>query len=393
MANRRPFGQAAGLLGLCLLAGCTGSIQEPAAITPSQVAIVTVTTNTCNSGWLKPSAGLQTFQIHNTSPLPADVSLIDPQTGGIYAEVEALGPGTARAMQVDVSSGTYEFECDNGNGSPLTSPTFVVPGDSQGGQAVVPPSVATMLTAVRSDRTYITKGLATVAQQVATLQADITAGDLTAARGAWLTAHLSFERLGSAYGMFNDFDDEIDGPPFGLPGGVDDPSWTGFYRIEYGLWHEQPASELSGPVRQLSQYVRQLRAAFPGMALYPQAALSDLALRTHEILEHAIRFQLSGEDDFGSGTTLATLDANIGATRTQLAMLRPILSGQYANLPALDASLDKLQQLVEAEYSSSGWTPVSALTTTQREARDSPAAETVQLLAPIAVMFDADPIP
>ena len=203
MANRRPFGQAAGLLGLCLLAGCTGSIQEPAAITPSQSAIVTVTTNTCHSGWLKPSAGWQTFQIHNTSPLAADVTLIDPQTGGIYAEVEALGPGTARPMQVDVSSGTYAFQCDNGNGNPLNSPTFVVPGDYRGGQAVVPPSVATMLTAVRSDRTYITNGLATVAQPSRHAAGGHHRGRPDRRPRCVAYRAPGFERLGSAYGMFD----------------------------------------------------------------------------------------------------------------------------------------------------------------------------------------------
>jgi hypothetical protein len=36
---------------------------------------------------------------------------------------------------------------------------------------------------------------------------------------------------------------------------------------------------------------------------------------------------------------------------------------------------------------------VSALTTTQREDIDSAAAETVQLLSPIAVMFESSPQP
>jgi high-affinity iron transporter len=35
--------------------------------------------------------------------------------------------------------------------------------------------------------------------------------------------------------MFGNYDDEIDGTPDGLPGGVNDPSFTGFYRIEYAF--------------------------------------------------------------------------------------------------------------------------------------------------------------
>ena len=45
-----------------------------------------------------------------------------------------------------------------------------------------------------------------------------------------------------------------------------------------------------------------------------QIALRGLGLRTHEILENALEFQLTGHDDYGSGTTLATTLANIQGT-------------------------------------------------------------------------------
>ena len=204
---------------------------------------------------------------------------------------------------------------------------------------------------------------------------------------------MRYERLGSAYGMFGAYDDAIDGSPDGLPGGVNDPSFTGFYRIEYGLWHGQAAAALIGPARLLYRDIQSLRTAYPGMILYPQAALSDLALRTHEILEHAIRFQLSGADDFGSGTTLATAEANIDATRAQLGMLRPMLASWQPELAVVYSWLDRLQQLIDAEQAGGHWTPVSRLSASQREQIDSAAAETVQLLAPVAAMFESSPLP
>jgi iron uptake system component EfeO len=324
--------------------------------------------------------------------MPVDVSLTNATTGGVYAEVEGIGPGTVRPLQIAVGSGQYAFACDGSDYGDLTGPTANVPGNVPDSEAVVPPTVTATLAAVASEKAYVERGLATVASQTAALAADVDAGNLTAARGAWMTAHLSYERLGSAYGMFGNYDDEIDGTPDGLPGGVHDPSFTGFYRIEYGLWHGQPAADLAGPAQQLSTVVRALRTAYPGMVPYPQAALSDLALRTHEILEHTIRFQLSGADDFGSGTTLATADANIDATRSQLGMLAPLLATRYPNLSAVQVWLGRLQRLVDARHTGN-WTPVSKLTASQREAIDSAAAQTVQLLAPIAVMFESSPLP
>jgi hypothetical protein len=113
-------------------------------------------------------------------------------------------------------------------------------------------------------------------------------------------------------------------------------------------------------------------------------------LRTHEILENAMRFQISGQADFGSGTTLAATAAGIAVTRAQLKMLQPLLAGRYPDLPALDTWLNRLQKLIDAEKTSRGWTPASDLTTTQREMIDAAAGQTLELLSPLPVIFEAE---
>jgi len=392
---------AVSLTCLCLaLAGCTqapAGASARAAVSPQGTGPapgipITVSSTACGARW-QPAAGLLTFQIHDISPDPVEVSLTNPRTGGVYTDIEGIGPGTTRPLQADVGSGAYAFVCDVIGGARVTGPATTIPGDTPGGSAMAPPAIPDTLAALTSERAYVTDGLATAAHQASLLAGDIAAGDLTTARSRWLTAHLAYERLGSAYGMFGAYDDAIDGSPDGLPGGVNDPSFTGFYRIEYGLWHGQSAAELIGPARVLYRDLQSLRTAYPGMILYPQAALSDLALRTHEVLEHAIRFQLSGADDFGSGTTLATAEANIDATRAQLGMLRPMLASWQPELAAAYFWLDRLRRLIAAEQVGGTWTPASELSTSQREQINSAAAETVQLLAPIASMFESSPLP
>jgi iron uptake system EfeUOB component EfeO/EfeM len=396
MAVRELVSGAVGPACLCLvLAGCARSpaAAGPRAETPARGIPIAVSSTACGGRWEPRAAGLLTFQIHDLSPNPVEVSLTNAQTGAVYTDVEGIGPGTTRPMQADVGSGTYALVCDASGGARVTGPTTTILGDIPDGAAMAPAAIPDTLAALTSERGYVTGGLATAAQQASLLEADIAAGDLTAARSRWLTAHLAYERLGSAYGMFGGYDDAIDGSPDGLPGGVNDPSFTGFYRMEYGLWHGQSAARLIGPARLLDRDIQALQTAYPGMILYPQAALSDLALRTHEILEHAVRFQLSGADDFGSGTTLATAEANIDATRAQLGMLRPMLASWRPELAAVSSWLDRLQQLISAEQAGGRWTPVSRLSTSRRERIDAAAAETVQLLAPIAAMFESSPLP
>jgi iron uptake system component EfeO len=402
---RALVSSAAGLAGLCLVLGCSRSpvavgpqattpvIGVPGTGVPGTGIPITVSSTSCGARWKPVAAGLQTFQIHDLSADPIDVSLTNAQTGGVYTEVEGIGPGTTRPVQVDVGSGTYAFVCDANGGARVIGPATTVPGRVAAGPAMPPPDVSDTLAAITSQRAYVTAGLASAKRQVSLLEADLAAGRLTAARSGWLAAHLSYERLGSAYGMFGSYDDAIDGSPDGLPGGVDDPAFTGFYRIEYGLWHGQSAAELIGPAQRLDRDIRSLRTAYQGMLKYPQAALSDLALRTHEILEHAIRFQLGGADDFGSGSTLATTAANLDATRAQLGLLRPMLAGWQPELAAVYSQLARLRRLIEAERAGGDWTPVSRLSPSKREQIDSAAAAAVQLLAPIAVMFESSPLP
>ena len=121
---------------------------------------------------------------------------------------------------------------------------------------------------------------------------DIAAGNLDAARADWVPAHQQYERLGGAYDAFGDLGDAIDELPSDLPQGIADPDFAGFHRLEYGLWHGQSAAELAKPAADaLVDAVDQLNTEFPTEQIDPL----DVGLRTHEILEDAVRFELSGQ--------------------------------------------------------------------------------------------------
>jgi iron uptake system EfeUOB component EfeO/EfeM len=218
-----------------------------------------------------------------------------------------------------------------------------------------------------------------LAVQTAALASDVRDGDLAAARRDWLTAHLQYETLGAAYDSFGDFDEEIDGRADAV--GVNSPKWTGFYRLEYGLWHGQSAQELTPVAQALKQDVNALLAWWPSQ----QMPLISVGLRTHEILENALEFQLTGHDDYGSGTTLATTLANIQGTRVLPDLLNPLLGPRYPGLPQVNAGLASLQALLEKEHLPNGqWVPVSALPTATREQVDATCDQVLQVLAPIA---------
>ena len=153
------------------------------------------------------------FQIANHSTSAAEVDLIDPANGAIYGEVEALGPQTTRPMRVNVGSGAYAFRCLIADTDPVTGPVFRIAGHVRGAPAILPVTNDDLLQPARDYHAYVTAGLVVLVHQARLLNADVQSGNLAAARAAWLPAHLTYERLGAAYGTFGDFDDEIDGLP------------------------------------------------------------------------------------------------------------------------------------------------------------------------------------
>jgi Phosphoesterase family/Imelysin len=222
---RRAALTAALVVSAGVLAACSGG-------TPP-ANLVSVSDGGCGSSWHLAGPGWHTFRISNTAAEAAEVDLINPASNAVYAEVESLGPGTTSPMRLDVGSGSYAFRCLFEDHDPITGPTAVVGGHAAGTPAIQPVTSNDLLAPARVYHSYVAAGLTTLAGQADALLANVRAGNLAAARTAWLTAHLTYERLGAAYDAFGDFDQKIDGRPDGLAGGVNSPQWTGFYRLEY----------------------------------------------------------------------------------------------------------------------------------------------------------------
>jgi iron uptake system component EfeO len=360
-----------------VLAACSGGA-PPANL-------VSVSNGGCGARLHLSGPGWETFQIENSSTESGEVDLINPANGAIYAEVEGLGPGTTAPMRLDMGSGSYAFRCLFDDYDPMTGPVTVVGGHVRGTTAILPVTDNDLLAPAREYHAYVAAGLNTLVSQTDAVAADVRSGNLGAARNAWLPAHLTYERLGAAYDSFGAFDDEIDGRPDGLAGGVASPQWTGFYRLEYGLWHGQGAPELTAVADRLDADVRALRTSWPSTEI----SLLDIGLRTHEILENALEFQLSGHDDYGSGSTLATTQANVEGTLELLAILHPLLIVRYTGLPAVYTWLGRLQRLLnQSKMLNGSAVPAARLSTSQREQIDAACGQALEELAPIAVITE-----
>lgn len=365
-----------------LLAACSGSSSNSAT---ASADVLSVSNGGCGGSWHLAGPGWHTFKVYNGAAEGGTVDLVNPASGGIYAEIETIGPGTTVPMRLDVGSGSYAFRCLFEDYDPITGPTVTVSGHARGEAAILPVTGNDLIGPGKQYHAYVAAGLNTLVSNVDAVNAAVRGGNLGAAKTAWLTAHLTYERLGAAYDAFGPYDDEIDGRPDGLVGGVNSPQWTGFYRLEYGLWHGQSAHQLAGVAATLDHDVRALRASWPSTEIN----LLDIGLRTHEILENALEFQLTGHDDYGSGSTLATTQANITGTHELLTILHPLLLPRYPGLPGAYTWLNRLQSLLSQQKQPDGtWTPVGQLPLSTRQNLDAACSQALEELAPIAAITE-----
>ncbi|MFF3577287.1 iron uptake transporter permease EfeU [Streptomyces mirabilis] len=355
---------------------------KPASGTP----VVEVSAADCGKGFTAPKPGRQTFQVRNTGTRTSEIYLIDPVSNAVYGEVEGIAPGTTRALIATVGTGSYAWRCVPNGGKAVTSAAVRVGAGGGSVQAVLPVSEKDLAAPLAAYRTYVDQGLADLQTKTRTLQSDLDADKLDQARKDWLPAHTQYASLGAAYGTFADFDAKINGRTAGLAGGVDDPAFTGFHRIEYGLWHGQSAATLAPYAKQLAADVDALRKDFPKQDFDP----ADLPLRTHEILENTLHRELSGNADYGSGTELATTGANLDGTRELLTLLRPLIDERNAKvIPAVDTWMRRTEQLVLAQRAEDGsWTPLDKLSDTDRQRLDGSVGQLLEELAPIPDLLE-----
>ncbi|MFJ9850375.1 imelysin family protein [Streptomyces sp. NPDC101150] len=346
--------------------------------------VVEVSQSGCGRGWDRPRPGMQVFDLRNTSGVAAEVYLEDARTGAVHGEVEGLGPGTTRALRVRLGKGSYAFMCLPDDANAVTGPTVRVSGGSPGGPAAAPVTQHDLIPPTLSYQKWVGGQLAELVRKTAGLREAVDSGDRGAARAAWRAAHLQYERLGAAYGAFGDADKAINGTTGGLPRGVRDTGFTGFHRVEYGLWHGEPAGRLRGPAHALDKAVRALREDWAQARMDP----ADLGLRAHEILENTVQFELTGRTDYGSGSNLATARANLDGTRAVLARLRRLLTTRLRDLHGLDAQLDRTQRTLDAARRGGERLPLDRLGRAGREKINAAVGDLVERLAAVAALCD-----
>jgi high-affinity iron transporter len=252
----------------------------------------------------------------------------------------------------------------------------------------VPVLVIELDAPMMSYRAYVRRLLATLQGQLGTLSARLEAGDVPGAESAWLAAHLSWLRVGQddgAYGAFGAIGRQIDGTAAGLADGTADPRFTGFHRVELDLWTDHSLAAATPDAATLGRLVRRLAARRLATELpMTPLGLSTWTLRAHEILEDALRDSLSGDDEYGSATAMASVTADVAATREMLTRLAPALAPRAPRIVGrARRQLVAVDHAVQATRVNGDWVAVDRVPRPARQRVDAAVGAVLETLARI----------
>jgi len=339
----------------------------------------------CIDDWFGGPAGIFDFRFINEEAAGMEVYLEDPETGQIYVEVEHFGRSATRTVTASVPPGTYRWVCVTDYTIKSSHPVVVtgdpLPYDVFG---IIPLTGIDLRLPINGYVSWLSGRLPTLTAQIAELRARLDGDDAAAAKREWLAAHLTYETLGGAYGAYGETGDALNADPPRGPH-VADADFEGFRKIEAMLWAGRPAAVIVPHVELLAEAVGELAEL---LALPNAIKPIDIGRRVHEILEDSLEKDLNGIGDAGSGTELATVDANITGTWRALGPLLPILRRQDPYLRETLQQLEATQELVRGFHHEQGWVPLAQLTVRQRAGVNAAVQQCVELLSHAAVILD-----
>lgn len=172
--------------------------------------------------------------------------------------------------------------------------------------------------------TVMGKQAAAAEHQLLLLQKALTAGDMAAARQAYIQAHYDYEVIRAAVVVFGHADRVINPHAGYFLSREQDPKFTGFHRIEYALFAQNDPVAAQAATADLLRNIADLKQRIAVETL-PAAKLVQSA---DDSIELILSTKLAGDENRYSRSDLSDIAANIEGARRIVSGLAPLLSAK-----------------------------------------------------------------
>lgn len=218
-------------------------------------------------------------------------------------------------------------------------------GASMFGALIASPALAVspleLVTPVADYKLYVSRGVDTLARDTKAFTDAVKAGDLAKAQSLYAPTRVSYEMIEPIAELFSDLDSAIDSRADDHEKKEEDPEFTGFHRIEYGLFAKKSTDGLTAFADKLMADVAELQTRIKGLTIPPDKMIAGAAA----LIEEIAATKISGEEDRYSHTDLWDFQANIDGAKKIVDLLRPLMEksdkGFATKVDANFASVDK----------------------------------------------------
>jgi iron uptake system component EfeO len=295
--------------------------------------VVTIHGHACEPNALTVPAGRASFRIINRSDRAVEWEILDGVL--VLEERENIAPGLSQVINAKLLPGDYAITC--GLLSNPRGTLHVTPTAESDAQAQAKPSMVAFIGPLSEFRVYLSSQGNALVKAVTALQQAIDAGDLAQAQALYVPAREAYQRLAAASQRLAELDNAINARADYFEKREQDPSFSGFHRLEYSLFQQRSLDGLAPLAQRLVNDVSSLKQQLLAQSLPPEQLVSIVVRNLNSLAN--VR-AISGEEERYSHIDLNGFAANLDAARKVVDLMRPLLSKSAADLlPTIDTAL------------------------------------------------------
>lgn len=300
---------------------CAPGLAGAATSSPPTVD-VTINDKGCEPMQLSAPAVQVAFKIRNASRRAVEWEILKGDR--VVEERENILPGFTSTLTTKLDPAEYAMTCGL-----LSNPkgTLTVQGVVAQPDGKRPADLAPIIARYKS---YVADEVTHLVANTRTLVAAVRAGKLAEAQRAYAPAHLHYERIEPVAEVFNDLDKSMDSRADDFEKREADPNFSGYHRIEYGLFKLKTTAGLDGYADKLLREVLDLQGRIAKLDITPKILVGGAA----DLIEEVAAKKISGEEDRYSKTDLWDFQGNLDGAQKIVALLRPDLSKRDPQLLA-----------------------------------------------------------
>ncbi|XSG81367.1 MAG: iron uptake system protein EfeO [Methyloligella sp. ZOD6] len=314
---------------------------------------VAVSAAACDPNEITVPGGKRSFEIVNTSDRPIEWEILDGVM--VVAERENIAPGFRQTLTVQLAPGKYEITCGL-----LSNPRGVltVTDSEEARAAAADVGLRKFLGPLSEYRVYLVLQSARAVAEAEDLAALIEQGDLEGARAQWRAARLPYKRIEPIAYRLSDLENAVDPVADYLAERERDPGFTGYHRIEYGLFEKNSTEGLAPIADRLVADLTTLKKRLAALKLEPALLMDAPTDMSRQLAEGKI---VHGEDRY-AGTDLDDIAANFEGIRKAAGLLQSVAKPADPQLvAAIDGKIEAIETALAALKTDDGFPPYDAV--------------------------------